>query len=187
MPCRDSLISAFDACAVSLARPSVKTRGVRSICSLLQPGAGCLFPSPVEGSFPAAILSTLTKGLAASPAASRTCFRSSDATTYCVHWSYVTGLLCSSFGSLGRQYSMRMHIEKMCLTNESAELWSDGTALGPTEEDASGVGPTREPLHARTLTFSSFAFGNASCWEELPAPTVTAASDVSTGGGASAR
>ena len=76
MPCRDSLISAFDACAVSLARPSVKTRGVRSICSLLQPGAGCLFPSPVEGSFPAAILSTLTNGLAASPAASRTCFRS---------------------------------------------------------------------------------------------------------------
>ena len=31
MPCRDSLISAFDACAVSLARPRVKTRGARSI------------------------------------------------------------------------------------------------------------------------------------------------------------
>ena len=53
----------------------------------------------------------------------------------------------------------------MCLTNESAELSSDGTALGPTEEDASGAVPTREPLHTRTLTFSSFAFGNASCWD----------------------
>eukprot|EP00964_Phaeocystis_antarctica_P055923 scaffold32931_cov62-Phaeocystis_antarctica.AAC.5 len=82
MPCRDSLISAFDACAVSLARPRVKTRGARSICSLLPPGAGWPFPSPKEGSLPAAIRSTLTKGLPATPAeASRTCFRSSDATT----------------------------------------------------------------------------------------------------------
>eukprot|EP00962_Isochrysis_galbana_P020091 scaffold5868_cov120-Isochrysis_galbana.AAC.9 len=117
MPSRDSEISPLLACAVSLARPRVKTRGASSIS--LRDGAAAR-PSGADSN-PASFRSTVTRGLdiSAPALASRTASRSSEATMYCVHWSKRKGLHCSSCGSAGLLYSMRMRIAKVRLTKES--------------------------------------------------------------------